>query len=64
MKQSGRDFCINWSILHKSNTSKKRSGNCNLRIDEKLVILLARKSDTGRYFNKEMNCIFIYEIRK
>lgn len=39
LKTENTDFSINWEILKKSNTGKRKSGMCNLCMEEKLHII-------------------------
>ena len=39
LKRRGISFGIEWEIVNKSNTSQRKSGQCNLCMEEKLAIL-------------------------
>ena len=39
LKTENSDYSINWEILKKSNTGKRKSGMCNLCMEEKLHII-------------------------
>ena len=56
-KEKDMDFCINWTILHKSNTNLRKFRNCNVYINEKQVILLAKYSDSSSYLNTRTELI-------
>ena len=44
LKKKSRQYEITWEIVRKSNTCSRKSGNCNLCLEEKLAILIARKT--------------------
>ena len=50
LKRRGISFGIEWEIVNKSNTSQRKSGQCNLCMEEKLAILHTK--DT---LNKKQN---------
>ena len=39
LKKSNKNYEIKWEIIKKSNTHKRKSGICNLCLDEKLAII-------------------------
>ena len=41
LKDKGQSFSIHWEVLMQSNTHKRSSGLCNLRLEEKIEILLS-----------------------
>jgi hypothetical protein len=57
LKQKNSEYTITWDILHKSNTLKRQSGNCNLCIEEKLAILMAKKIHTNNCLNKRTELV-------
>ena len=52
LKDSKEEYEITWEILLKSNTFRRKSGTCNLCIEEKLAILMSRKVDANQSLNK------------
>ena len=46
LKRRGEIFFIKWNILKQSNTRIRKSGQCNLCLDEKLCILLAKNCNS------------------
>jgi predicted GIY-YIG superfamily endonuclease len=45
LKRMKTDFAIDWEIIRKSNTKRRKSGQCNLCLDEKLEILHHKDHD-------------------
>ena len=39
-KKANTDYIINWEILKRSNTEKRKAGMCNLCLEEKLFICI------------------------
>ena len=57
LKRKNIEYSINWEILYKSNISTRRSGNCNLCLQEKLSILQAKKSNPSTCLNKRSELV-------
>ena len=53
LKDSRTDFEISWSIARKSNIKLRKSGQCNLCLEEKLLIMMNKNSLNRR--NEIMN---------
>ena len=45
LKDKGIDYVIKWAILRKSNTFKRKTGICNLCLEEKYSILREKLSN-------------------
>ena len=48
LKKKNMDHDIKWEILKKSNTYRRKSGNCNLCMEEKLAIITSKENILNR----------------
>ena len=48
LKKKNIDHEIRWDIIKQSNTYKRKSGNCNLCLDEKLEIITNKNNNLNR----------------
>ena len=48
LKKKNMDHYIKWEILKKSNTYRRKSGNCNLCMEEKLAIITSKENILNR----------------
>ena len=52
LKRKSEQYSINWSIVKTSNTAPRRSGLCNLCLEEKVLILEQRNEIKSQQINK------------
>ena len=52
LKAKNEKYELTWKTLIKSNTFRRKSGTCNLCLEEKLAILNNRKIDANNSLNK------------
>ena len=57
LTDKGRDFAIEWGILCRSNTFKRKSGICNLCLEEKFAILCEKKINDKGLLNRRSELI-------
>ena len=57
LKRSNTNYQIKWSISKRSNTIKRRSGTCNLCLDEKVEIMRQRTVVSEKSLNKRSELI-------
>ena len=57
LKDSNINFNITWAIISQTDKLKRKSGNCNLCMNEKLAILMARKENANNCLNKRTELV-------
>ena len=57
LKDKGSNYTINWEVLKQSNTVKRKSGLCNLCLEEKFMILCEKQIHHDDVLNKRSEYI-------
>ena len=57
LKRKRKKYKLKWSIIMKSNTNKRQSGQCNLCLEEKYTILNMRHTEPGSTLNKRTELV-------